>query len=108
MKKIAETFFKSEKTIFNWIKAWDKNGLIGLYNRKGQGRKPTFNQEEKAYLKSWGEENPKNLKKVLGKIEEKWQKKISKKTLTRILKSLKMSWHRMRKICGLRSCTKKS
>ena len=100
MKKIAETFFKSEKTIFNWIKTWDKNGLVGLYNRKGQGRKPTFNQEEKAEIKSWVEKNPKNLKKVLGKIEEKWSKKISKKTLTRILKSLKMSWHRMRKICG--------
>jgi len=91
MKKIAETFFKSEKTIFNWIKTWEKNGLVGLYNRKGQGRKPTFNQEEKTEIKSWVEENPKNLKKVLGKIEEKWPKKISKKTLTRILKSLKMS-----------------
>ena len=40
------------------------------------------------------------MKKVLGKIEKKWQKRVSKKTLTRIFKSFKMSWHRMRKICG--------
>lgn len=100
MKKIAETFDKSEKTVFNWIKSWEENRLVGLYNQKGQGRKPTFNQEQKAEIKIWVEENPKNLKKVLGKIEKKWQKTISKKTLIRILKSLKMSWHRMRKVCG--------
>lgn len=99
MKKIASILSKSEKTVFNWLKTWDKNGLVGLYNQKGQGRKPTFNQEEKTEIKNWVKENPKDLKKVLVKIEQKWQKRISKKTLTRILKSLRMSWHRMRRVC---------
>lgn len=59
VRKLSETFDKSEKTIFNWLNRWETQGLI----------------------------------------EEKWQKKVSKKTITRIIKSLRMSWHRMRKVC---------
>ena len=102
--QLAVILEKSEKTIFNWLKSWNNRGLLGLYNHKGQGRKATFNKEEKEKIKELVQKEPKQLKKVLVKIEEKWQKKISKKTLTRIIKSLRMSWHRLRRVCGGEPC----
>ncbi len=39
----------------------------------------------------------KQLKRVVPKIKEQWQINTSKKTIQRILKSLKMSWLRMRR-----------
>jgi len=45
-------------------------------------------------------DNPKNLNTVLEKIKEAWGIKISKDTIKRILKSLEMSWRRVRKVVG--------
>ena len=64
IEQLSVILEKSEKTIFNWLKSWEKRGLLGLYNRKGQGRKPTFNQQEKEKLKELVQKQPKQLKKV--------------------------------------------
>ena len=106
IEQLSVILEKSEKTIFNWLKSWQTRGLLGLYNHKGQGRKPTFNQQEKEQIKELVQQEPKQLKKVLINIEQRWQKKISKKTLTRIIKSLRMSWHRLRRVCGGEPCPK--
>jgi len=71
-----------------------------LYNKPGRGRKPTFNSEQKAKIKEWTEQEPRQLKQVLGKVEDEWGIKSSKKNLQRVLKTLKMSWHPMRKAVG--------
>ena len=60
----------SRKTIYNWLNAWESKGLIGLYNQKGQGRKPTFTPEQQDKIKEWTEENRQQLKQVNNKIKE--------------------------------------
>ena len=90
----------SRKTIYNWLNAWESKGLIGLYNQKGQGRKPTFTPEQQDKIKEWTEENCQQLKQVSHKIKEEWGFSVSAKTIKRVLKSLNMSWHRLRRVVG--------
>ena len=73
------------KTICNWLKAWENSGLLGLYDRKGRGRKPTFNPKQKQTIKRWVKQNPKQLKTVQKKIELKWNKTVSTKTIKRVI-----------------------
>ncbi len=88
----------SRKTIYNWLNAWESKGLIGLYNQKGQGRNPTFTPEQQDKIKEWTEENRQQLKQVNNKIKEEWGICVSAKTIKRVLKSLNMSWHRLRRV----------
>ncbi len=74
--------------------------MVGLYNKPGRGRKSTFNNDQKQQIATWVEEDPKQLKKVSKKIQETWNLNPSKKTISRILKSMRMSWHRMRRGVG--------
>ena len=45
-------------------------------------------------------ETPKQLKRVLQTIEEEWKIKVSKDTIKRVIKSLSMSWRRVRRVVG--------
>jgi transposase len=41
-----------------------------------------------------------NSKRVLQTIEEEWKIKVSKDTIKRVIKSLSMSWRRVRRVVG--------
>jgi len=92
-----EIFKVSRQTIYNWFSAWEETRLVGLYNRPGRGRKPLFTPEQKAQIKEWVKTNPKNLNWVINQIKETWNITTSKDTIKRILKSLSMTWHRVRR-----------
>jgi transposase len=96
--EIQSVFPVSEKTLYNWFNAWNDNGLVGLYDRVGRGRKPKLNAEQKAQVKDWVKDSPRNLKAVLEKIEATWNIKISLDTLKRMLKAFQMRWKRMRRV----------
>jgi transposase len=85
-------------TIYNWFLAWEDHNLVGLYDKSGRGRKPLFTPEQKLQIKAWVKENPKNLNGVINKIKETWNITTSKATVKRIIKSLSMTWHRIRKV----------
>lgn len=90
----------SRRTIYNWFNAWEEMGLIGLYDRKGRGRKPLFNSEQKEQIKKWTKQHPQQLNLVLNKVKKNWGIKTSKDTIKRILKSVNLTWHRIRKVLG--------
>jgi transposase len=100
VEELMKIFSVSYKTIYNWMNRWESRGVVGLYNQPGRGRKPTFNSEQESKIKEWAKEEPKQLKKVLQKVKEAWNLEVSKDTIKRILKRLKMSWHRMRRDVG--------
>jgi transposase len=100
VEKLQQIFQVSYKTIYNWFERWESEGMVGLYNKPGRGRKPTFNPQQKEKIKEWTQQEPRQLKQVLEKVEEEWGIKSSKKTIKRVLKTLRMSWHRMRKAVG--------
>lgn len=99
-EKLRVIFKVSYKTIYNWLNRWESEGIIGLYNKPGRGRKRTFNSEQELKIKEWAKQEPRQLKKVLQKIKEEWGIKTSAETIKRILRSLSMTWHRMRRGVG--------
>lgn len=98
MTQLMQMYGVSRKTIFNWFSAWEATKLAGLYNEPGRGRKPLFSPEQKAQIQVWVKASPKNLKKVLQQVEETWGIRASRDTIKRVLKSLGMSWRRIRKV----------
>jgi transposase len=75
----------SRLTITNWLDDWDTYGLVGLYDKKGRGRKSKLNDEQKEQVKKWTKQNPKNLDLVRKNIREAWDIDVSKDTIKRIL-----------------------
>ena|GEM_PF-1129192 len=80
------------------FKAWEENHLAGLCSHPGRGQKSSFTPEQKTQIKEWVKESPKNLNGVISKIKETWNITTSKDTIKRILKSLLMNWHRVRRV----------
>ena len=94
---LAHIFKVDRITIYNWLNHWESRRFAGLYDRKGKGRHPIFNQEQKEQIREWIKLYPKNLNKVIALIQEEFDLKASKSTIKRILKSFKLSWRRIRR-----------
>ena len=76
---------------------WDTFGLVGLYDKKGRGRKPKLNDEQRKQVKQWTKENPNNLDVVRKNLREAWNIEVSKETIKRILNLFEMNWHRIKR-----------
>lgn len=98
--QLMEIFSVSRKTLYNWFNNWEEQGVVGLYNRPGRGRKKTFNPEQVEQIRRWVQQSPRQLKQVVAKIREEWGMTTSTQTIKRVLKALRMSWHRLRRVVG--------
>lgn len=98
--QLMNIFQVSRKTIYNWFNAWEERAFVGLYNRPGRGRKPIFDSAQQEQIRVWVEQYPRQLKQVVQKIKDTWGLTVSTKTIKRILKAMKMSWHRFRRRVG--------
>ena len=96
--QLIEIFGVSRKTLYNWFNSWEAQGVVGLYNRKGRGRKGTFNSDQIEQIRLLTQEYPRQLKQVVQKVQEEWGISISTKTIKRVLKTVRMSWHRFRRV----------
>jgi len=98
--QLMDIFGVSRKTLYNWFNNWEAQGVVGLYNRPGRGRKGTFTPEQLEQIRSWTQQHPRQLKQVVQKVEQEWGISISTKTIKRVLKAVRMSWHRFRRVVG--------
>jgi len=99
-EELMKVFLVSYKTIYNWLNRWESEGIVGLYNKPGRGRKRRFNPEQESKIREWVRQEPRQLKKVLQKIKEEWGIETSTETIKRILRKMSLSWHRMRRDVG--------
>jgi len=76
---------------------------VGLDDRKGRGRKPKFNSEQKEIIVVGTKEFPKKIKLVKEKIKQEWNVEVSNDTIKRILKNAKMSAEQKRSSRGART-----
>lgn len=97
LSELETIFSVTQPTLYNWINAWEERGILGLYDKSGRGRKPTFTSEQESQIYQWVQASPIQLNKVLAQIKEAWNISVSKKTLKRVIKRLEMSWHRFRR-----------
>lgn len=100
IEELMKIFEVSYKTIYNWLNRWESEGMVGLYNKPGRGRKRTFNPAQEEIIRKWALQEPRQLKKVIQLVKEEWEIEISGETIKRILKKFSMSWHRMRRSVG--------
>lgn len=95
--ELARIFGKTKRTIYTWLDLWETRHIAGLYDTKGRGRNPKLNHEQRHQVKEWSKDYPKNLKKVVALVREKYDISVSKYTIQRILRSFGFSWRRVRK-----------
>lgn len=72
--------------MYNWLNRWENEGMLGLYNKPGRGRKKIFNSAESAQIKDWVKLQPKQLKQVVQKIKKERSINTSTETIKRIIK----------------------
>ena len=100
VEQLTDILNVTRKTLYNWWNNWDEQGLVGLYNRPGRGRKKMFNADQIHQIRAWVQQHPKQLKQVVAKIREEWGVTTSTQTIKRVLKAVGMSWHRFRRVVG--------
>ena len=100
INEIGAIYNKGYQAISRWLNRYEKKGINGLHTAKGNGRHPIIridNETEMKTIEELVEKHPKNLKIVVAKIKEDLGKKMSVKTLQRVLKK-KYIWKRFRKV----------
>jgi transposase len=88
MATLKSIFQVSHPTITNWFNSWEEQGIVGLWNKSGQGRKFILTDSDKPLIKSKVQASPQQLKQVRLELKEELNKEFSIKTLQRFLKSL--------------------
>jgi transposase len=76
----------TQETVSKWIDGWEKYQFDSLIDKPRPGRTPLIPGEEYAEIIDIVKKNPRQLKTAIIEIEEKFGKKISIKTLKRIIK----------------------
>jgi transposase len=97
IKELSRIFQVDRITVYHWFDHWESRCFAGLYDRKGRGRPPIFNQDQKDQIREWIKLYPKNLNKVISLVQESYGISASKSTIKRVLKSMKLTWRRIRR-----------
>jgi transposase len=78
-------------TIYHWFEAWERQHFAGLYDKKGRGRPPKLTEEEQRKAQQYLGQHPRDVKKVVHLIEQETAKRVSTKTIKRLVKKPAMS-----------------
>lgn len=95
--ELSHMFKVDRITIYSWFNSWESRRFSGLYAKKGRGRPPILNLDQKEQVREWSKLYPKNLNKIIYLVEEEFGLEISKATIKRILNAFQFSWRRIRK-----------
>jgi transposase len=78
-------------TIYNWFAAWEAQHFAGLYDKKRCGRPPKLTDEEQHKAQHYLDQYPRDIKKVVHLLEQDTSKRVSTKTIKRLVKKTVMS-----------------
>lgn len=95
--QIARLYQVDRRSVSSWIDRWQTQGLVGLYDQPGAGRRPTLSADEQQKVQQYLQQYPKNLKQVVHKLEQETSKRVSTKTIKRFIKKSRYIWKRIRK-----------
>lgn len=90
-KQLSQIFKVSLLTIYNWFNRWELNGIAGLMNSPGQGRKVKLsldNEQHVKVLEELAEANYQDVERIRVELEKKFQLVLSKDTVKRYLKKI--------------------
>lgn len=94
---IARMYQVDRRSVSSWIDRWQTQGLAGLYDQPGAGRRPTLHADDQQKVQQYLQQYPKDLKQVVHQLEQETGKRVSTKTIKRFIKKSCYVWKRMRK-----------
>ena len=89
--QLSAIFKVSLLTIYNWFNRWELNGIAGLMNSPGQGRKVKLsldNEHHVEVLEQLVEANYQDVERIRNELEKKFNLTLSKDTVRRYLKKI--------------------
>ena len=78
----------SEATVYSWFNRWERGGLAGLTNAKGQGRPAILQAADREQVEAAVRVNRQQIKEVVVALREELAKSFSPLTLKRFLKKV--------------------
>lgn len=94
---IAAVCKADRDTVSSWLKAWETQGIRGLYDLPRSGAPPKLTESDIEIIGKFIKEYPNSPKIILAKSIEKTGKYFSMSSLKRIVRNLNMRWKRVRK-----------
>ena len=94
--QIARLYQVAQRRVSAWMDRWQAWGLVGLYDRPRSGRPAIFTAEEQQTVYEYLDDSPKDVKKVVEAMEQKTRKRVSTKTIKRLIKKSHI-WKRMKR-----------
>ena len=86
------TIFSVDRiTLYNWFDAWEAHHFAGLYDKKRCGRPPKLTDEEQSKAQQYLTQHPRDIRKVVYLLEQETSKRVSTKTIKRLVKKTAMS-----------------
>jgi transposase len=86
MPHIARIYQVDYRSVSSWIDQWQTRGLVGLYDQPGAGRRPTLSLDEQQKVQQYLQDSPKDFKHVVHQLEQETGKRVSTKTIKRLIK----------------------
>ncbi len=94
--QIARLYQVDQRRVSAWMDRWQAWGLVGLYDRPRSGRPAIFTAEEQQTVYEYLDDSPKDVKKVVEAMEQKTRKRVSTKTIKRLIKKSHI-WKRIKR-----------
>ena len=89
--ELMHIFAVERLTIYHWFDAWEKHRFVGLYDHAKCGRPPKLTEAEQEQAQQYIAQHPQNMKKVVHLLEQETSKRVSTKTIKRLLKKTAIS-----------------
>jgi transposase len=89
--ELMHIFAVERLTIYHWFDAWEQRRFAGLYDHGKCGRPPKLTEAEQEQARQYIAQHPRNMKKVVHLIEQETSKRVSTKTIKRLLKKTVLS-----------------
>jgi len=85
-KELMHIFDVERLTISHWLDAWEHRHFAGLYDHAKCGRPHKLTAAEQEQARQYITQHPRNMKRVAHLLEQETSKRVSTKTIKRLLK----------------------
>src|SRR6476661_7377783 len=92
IRRIADVYQVSRYAVSEWMERWQRAGLVGLYDHPRSGRPPSLTPDEQQKVNQHLQDHPKDLKHVVHLLEQETNKRVSTKTIKRLIKKNRYVW----------------
>ena len=86
MSAISDLLDVHYNSVGNWLRRFEQGGVAALEEKPREGRPRKLTEVQEAQVRTWVEQEPRQLKRVVAKVETRLDIKLSLDTLKRTLK----------------------